>query len=210
MPKTKDAFALRDFNGDRILQRAWFKDLEFPVADDKNILADYIGNSTDIRKVATKIKCIERLNNSGKEYLRHLRHHLSRLDKIMAIYARGYIDGKNEKLKEQYLRALNLKAFYFEFGNAVNKSFCDNIVSPLFLEGAIDFISLARKTFGERLREARKAAGLTQGQLAALVGLKSYNPITQYERGINDPSLPTLIRLATELNRSVDWLLGLD
>ena len=67
-----------------------------------------------------------------------------------------------------------------------------------------------RPVFARRLKLARQATGMTQGELAERVGLKSYNPITLYERGINDPSIKTLTALAQELKVSANWLLGLE
>ena len=62
--------------------------------------------------------------------------------------------------------------------------------------------------FGERLREARTAKGLTQSELGRLVGGVGKTTISQYENGIRKPDIETLERLADVLNRSVDWLLG--
>lgn len=62
--------------------------------------------------------------------------------------------------------------------------------------------------FGKRLRLARVNKGLTQPQLASAVGvaLRSYQ---FYEQGRRRPSYELLVKLAIELNVSIDWLLGL-
>ncbi|MBQ6296149.1 MAG: helix-turn-helix transcriptional regulator [Selenomonadaceae bacterium] len=61
--------------------------------------------------------------------------------------------------------------------------------------------------FAARLRQARKAAGLTQAQLAEKTGI-TQSGYTRYERGINDPSISTLKKLSEILNVSLDWLIG--
>jgi len=56
--------------------------------------------------------------------------------------------------------------------------------------------------FGERLRELRHAAGLTQEALADRAGLP-HTHISAMERGIKLPNLLTLLRLAVALDCKV-------
>lgn len=49
-------------------------------------------------------------------------------------------------------------------------------------------------TFGEKLRQARKAAGLTQKELAQAVELK-HNAVSNWEKGISSPDPATIRRL---------------
>jgi len=58
---------------------------------------------------------------------------------------------------------------------------------------------------GERLREARIAAGMTQEQLAAAVGV-SRPAVSQYEHGEMRPGVDTLERAAHELGVRAGWL----
>lgn len=60
--------------------------------------------------------------------------------------------------------------------------------------------------FAERLKELRKKSGMTQGELAKLIGV-STNSISIYENG-DLPSIGKLISLANALGVSVDFLLG--
>ena len=59
---------------------------------------------------------------------------------------------------------------------------------------------------GERIRAARRMARLSQRELAKRVGV-SPMAISKYERGLVCPDSAMLIRLATELGVSVDYLL---
>jgi len=63
-----------------------------------------------------------------------------------------------------------------------------------------------------RLQEERKHCGLTQKQLAEKIGI-SWHTYRSYESLGNrhtNPSLETLVQLATILNTTTDYLLGKD
>jgi len=62
--------------------------------------------------------------------------------------------------------------------------------------------SAVAELFGERLRELRKAAGLTQEALADRAGLP-HTHVSAMERGIKLPNLITLLRLAVALDCKV-------
>jgi|SRR5947209_16079026 len=62
-------------------------------------------------------------------------------------------------------------------------------------------------TVGSRIREARKMAGLSQGQLAKL--MKLHRPaISEIEAGNRRVSADELARLAEFLDVSVGWIVG--
>lgn len=63
--------------------------------------------------------------------------------------------------------------------------------------------------FGARLRALRETAGLTQQQLADLVGMQAQN-VTRLETGGREPAWGTVIRLAKALNVSTDEFLPKD
>ncbi len=61
----------------------------------------------------------------------------------------------------------------------------------------------------EKLRELRKASGLTTTELGKIIGCS--NPtITNYERGYRNPDPETLVKLANYFGVTVDYLLGLE
>lgn len=62
------------------------------------------------------------------------------------------------------------------------------------------------QTLGERLRQARRAAGLTQAELARLVGVQRA-VISKYETGGVAPSVTQLRRMAEALGVSAGTLL---
>jgi transcriptional regulator with XRE-family HTH domain len=63
-------------------------------------------------------------------------------------------------------------------------------------------------SFGERLKGARNNAGFTQQQLADRVGVKRKQIISNWEKGITEPSFKFLLRIAIILDESLDYLVG--
>ena len=61
---------------------------------------------------------------------------------------------------------------------------------------------------GERLKQAREAAGMSQAEVARELGLSQ--PAYSYiENGEKNPSLPVAKRLAVVLHTSLDYLVDL-
>jgi len=58
---------------------------------------------------------------------------------------------------------------------------------------------------GERIKELRKEAGWSQGELAEKVGTDA-RQVSRYENGRITPSLDVLVRIAEVLNVSIDHL----
>lgn len=62
---------------------------------------------------------------------------------------------------------------------------------------------------GNRLKEARKKAGLTQEELGNLIGVGK-SSICSYEKETRNPTLDNIIELIYVLGVSADYLLGTD
>ena len=60
---------------------------------------------------------------------------------------------------------------------------------------------------GSRIREARKAANMTQAELAAKIGINRAT-LSKYESGIIEPSVAQLRLIADALNVTVGYLTG--
>ncbi|MEQ4610708.1 helix-turn-helix transcriptional regulator [Streptomyces cavourensis] len=65
-------------------------------------------------------------------------------------------------------------------------------------EPAPDWVLPRRQRIGRRLRELREDRGLTQIQLAELVGM-DHKTVHRIEYGTSDPTLTMLLRLAAAL-----------
>ena len=63
------------------------------------------------------------------------------------------------------------------------------------------------KIFFKRLRELRFRYGLTQNELAEIIGIKR-NTYSDWETGKTEPSFENLIKLADLFEVSLDCLLG--
>lgn len=61
--------------------------------------------------------------------------------------------------------------------------------------------------FSERLKKLRKDAGLTQVDVANKLGI-SQPAYASWERGIKKPTQENLVKIAQNLNVSVDYLVG--
>ena len=62
-------------------------------------------------------------------------------------------------------------------------------------------------TFGERLAQLRKERGVTQKQIAELLGV-AHRTAQHYEYMEREPSIEQLTKLADFFNVSVDFLIG--
>lgn len=62
-------------------------------------------------------------------------------------------------------------------------------------------------TFGEKLRNARKAKKLTQGELAEMIGAK-HNSISDWENGKSKPDMDTVELLCGTLDVTPTYLMG--
>lgn len=67
-------------------------------------------------------------------------------------------------------------------------------------------VKFNKKEFGNRLRERRIVAHMTQDMLADKVGVEKQH-ISRMERGLKSVSLNVLVELSEELNVSTDYLL---
>ena len=220
MPKTLNAFAFRDFDGKRILQRPFFRQWRerYQIrtdADDSDIIhsdsvmIDFIGGGNE----KEKLQKAERYN----QQLRELCNTLVKLHKMITRHA-------NKRL-EPYRRAVQAKI------NADDSPFLQGkiareqeLVLAYLLDIATSIADLQavaqkrwqdsetnlqaeyRRRFGERLRQARERAGMTRKKFAADCSL-SMQQVHYYENGQREPSLTSLKRFARALDVSVDSLL---
>ena len=66
----------------------------------------------------------------------------------------------------------------------------------------------SKKLFGQRLRECRKRAGETQGQLGELLGIHK-SRISEMESGVNTTTTEKIAMICAHYQVSADYLLGL-
>ena len=83
-------------------------------------------------------------------------------------------------------------------------SLFEAVENPARLGKTPDWVSFTTKAIGDRLRDARLRAGLSQRELSE-PGV-SYAYISRIEAGVRTPSIKVLRKLAPKLDVSVAWL----
>ena len=189
--KRQNAFALRGYNGEKILQRPFFKSLKLPAAMDAEILSALkIADSDSVDDMENKLIITKATHNRIEEYRRLIERHTRRCDR--------------------YNKALGVKkAVITDYFSATLD--CIELAekfAKLYFETEKRIQERYRREFSARLRQARIAAGLTQRQLGELVQVSPLG-ISRYERDERDIPIYTVIRLAKVLNLSGDQILGL-
>lgn len=229
MPKTRYAFALGDFDPKRILQRNWFlKDkiykktptggnwqFDLPEGNDEYVLErlkndifakldadEYSYAQNKNERLILRKKAVQRYYSRVVRHFKWLIKFSKRLTEIFFA---------NEEIPVNHVRSLmkrtnELIGKYEGIGKALGgliKNF-EECISAVEYESEGQY----RLTFSSRLREARKAAKLTQAQLAERIGM-TQGGFSPYETSLGEPPLATLVKLSKVLKRSTDWLLGL-
>ena len=207
MPKTKDAFALRGFDVEHFLQVKLAECALAPTAL-KSLDADK-DNFDDLQRAR---KSYARLDDAFKSFRKKIIRHIDRLLKY------------SMALTKNVARLVDDVQYYFSVVQPRNKRLADlseryTAISQKLIEAEhmVDDIIYHLKqyqqgyfmrTFAQRLRQARKAAGLTQNELAEKLGLKR-SSYTAIETARNEPNISVLALVSREFNRPTNWFLGL-
>lgn len=202
--KTKNAFAFRDFDSARILQRPFFKNFYFDSnksdAEILQSLNDAKEDSVDsweksLYAIKAILDCLEKF--------RHLinRHNEKRLDK----YNKNKSKSENVKITELQRPAPIME--YFSASLSVLELI--NKFKSLYRETEKKIQLHYRKNFANRLKQIRQDLGLSQRQLGDIIGI-SPQGFYFYEHGKRDVPVHTIIRLAKALNMNGNQILGLE
>ena len=225
MPKKKNAYAFRSYDGTRILQRPFFKSLKLPAGTDAEILSALkAADSDSLDVMEEKVQELGEVAFLVASYQRHLKRHGDRLRKYTQAVANKIAaddDVDMSELRARYKRANELSMRYCGCVSGVNGTttfYLGGItvddVGGLIQKIAERYKELAekvkvqyRKIFATRLKQARKEMKLTQSGLATKLKL-SQRAVGSYENAENEPSIAMLIRISKELKRPIDWLVG--
>ena len=201
--KTKNAFAFRDFDTERILQRPFFRDFYFePNKSDEEILqslSETIEDSVDSwEKNLYTIKAIhDRLEKFRQLINQHNEKRLDKYNKKKSI---------SERIKITELQSPAPVMEYFSASLSVLELI--NKFKKLYREIDKKLQVRYRKNFAIKLKQIRQDLGLTQKQFGDLIQTSS-QVFSLYERGAHDIPVHAIIRIAKALNMSSDQLLGL-
>ena len=191
--KTKDAFAFRNFDEKKILARRFFKDFRLPDGDDETALGvfdaeEFLDASDAERKLEQLHKLSDRMSRLHKLIVRHVKR------------LRKFWQATSDE------RAAKLLREYSWYGEAV--TLCWLKLRSYFINGEDKLNEPYRKEFGARLKAARRAAGLTQKDLAEVLGITPTG-YSKYEQGRADMPTSALVKTVKILRCSADKLLGL-
>ena len=202
--KTKNAFAFRDFDSSRILQRPFFKNFYFdPNKSDAEIL-ESLNNATDdsIDSWEKNLYAIKAIHDRLAEF-RHLinRHNEKRLD----TYNKKKSKSENVKITELQRPARVMEYFSASLSvlELINKF--KNLYRDIEKRIQVRY----RKDFASRLKQIRQDLKLTQKQFGDLIRV-SPQVFSFYERGEHDIPVHTIIRLAKALNMNGNQILGIE
>lgn len=211
MPKTKDAFALENFDKERILQRKFFfhrLGITFESADIET-LEIYYSVTCDTNKGAKAMEQkLSELRNVAQAILSYkecLTEHLNKIGDYVSRYAVEFVETNNDNSKKKYVRADDLAKEYTKCRRAIEQLFdkCKDMVS----EGEKAIQQQYKKDFAGSLKRIRQERRMSQRELAGRLGI-AVPTLSQYENCIVEPTIKNLIRLANALEVSTDELLG--
>ena len=211
MPKTENAFALKNFDVEHILQRPFFlhrlgvmhEDTDINILDLYNVVnIAHLG----IGKMEKKVTDLRRIKIVTEDYAKFLTAHESnKICKLGLRYANKFTETVNPIFKKRFEYAHSLQDAY---GIAI-KLVCKLIeqISNLERENEKAIQRQYREKFAANLRNIRLERKMTQRELATRLDI-AVPSLSQYENAIIEPTLKNLARLADILNTSTDTLLG--
>lgn len=209
MVKTFDAFALRDFDAKKILQRRIFKQFDFvPNVADEETLKKFdvmaVSNSS-LSAMETVIERLRELDSAVAFYRKLLNQHLNRLEKYLKTNSIKYMESDDKDFKKKYDRFFKHRAKYMDYLESVAQ--LNGKIGRLLVDEEKNIQRKYREVFASNLKKFRLARKMTQQDLRTKLGIAKPS-FSQYENAVAEPSIKNLIRLADALNVSVDALLG--
>lgn len=213
MPKTIDAFALREFDEKRILQRPFFRNFHFDAdkTDEEILQSLSLSDNDSLSELEQKYDMLKSLRGRLGKFDVWIERHLERLNHYGREIKKKIdevIPADAESLRKKLVR-VQVLIFHYSF-DILGASNLGNIYLNVGLtenEADLNLENRYQKRFSARLQQARRNAKKTQQQVGDEIGL-SQSGFALYERGKREPSITSLIRLAKTLNVSTDWLIG--
>lgn len=201
----RKAFAFRDFDHNKFLQRPLFKFVE---VDGVHFLKD---NLQGDGKIFESLSPTDNVNQNEFNLKK-----LKAIQEKLLYYQQVLIDKKHIPRLIRFKRAthnLDLKKRAEELQVKYDKY--ASIITMIQAHVREEISELEKiiqqqnkNIFAQRLKQARQAKGLTQKELATAVDMTQGGYVS-YEIARREPPLTTLIRLSKTLEKTTDWLLGL-
>ena len=195
--KQHDAFALRNFDEERILQRKFFWQLELPVGTDEEILDAFnVSSLKDSEAMTARLDDLRGLKAKVAAYTKRILNHHAKLEKFFDKAGDDKEKFRVWQLRQRYADVVHL------LGNLqTNFNHIEQV-------GEKNLDEQRKREFATRLKQARRTAGLTQLDVALKLR-QSAAGYASYEQGKNEPSIAMLIRICEVLGTTTDKLLGI-
>lgn len=208
--KTRNAFALKDFDAQRILQRNFFLNrLGFMYEDSDANIIDFYNVSNVAHLGASKMEerraGLRRLKSVAEIYQSRLMAHADKISKLESRYAERFMNTLADVFKEKYEYANTLKSCYELATSLISKIISQ--ISEQEKENEKSIQRIYREEFASSLKKIRLNRKLTQRELAARLDI-AVPTLSQYENAVIEPTIKNLIRLANILDTTTDELLG--
>lgn len=219
--KTRDAFAFREFDNRKILQRPFFKKWRerYHVGDDLSdaeiLRTMHVTDSDELTCLEDKNQQLKELydlltNENPKSFFSLIQHHANAVDGRLEKYRRRIqMTVTNESLLQSRIKRVEKFASMYILNAARAVGFLGANVLRIWRKVDLKLQPAYRRRFGERLKSAREKAGMSRKKIADELGITP-NAYGLYETGKRDVSIVLLICLARTLRVSSDWLIGLE
>ena len=215
--KTENAFALKNFDAAKILQRPFFKKWreDYHVGDktdEEILLALSYAKTSSQQDLEINFDILVALIFRTADYLKFIKRHVDRLERYRRAVADKIVEDKTadvETLREKYDREQKLVSFYqLEIYSDVDTWLRERLAQAF--RAVDDELKLSyRKIFADRLKLARQEKGMNQKDFGVSVGL-TQRAISNYEVGIREPTLAMLARFSKKLQRPIGWFFGVN
>ena len=227
MSKTRNAYAMRNFDSARILQRSYFNHLGLDKnRSDEEILQTVVAKDVDdLYDTKKKEAELHSILIALSQYQRRLKNHGDRLTRYArAVEYKITTDPKADivGLRARHKRAGELSMKYC--GVITTKGITCSFLGGIAVEAVGGLLKKVaeyykvldekikvhyRKIFAARLRSVRKEMKLTQAEFGQRLGL-TQRGVSNFENAIYEPNLSILVTLAEEMQRPVGWFLGVN
>ena len=212
MPKTQNAFAFRDFDAARILQRRFFKEFHFAAdKSDAEILQSLTASAEDnLPTLESKQAQVKKLWKKIARLMSLTVNHTKRLDFYRKAIKKKFATVTGAELESLQLKFNRENKLATEYVLGINFALGELITEAQKQWQKLDEIiqKRYREIFAERLKKARLKANLSRQDLADVLNITA-NAYGLYENGgRSTPSFISIIKLARALKVKTDWLTG--
>lgn len=212
MPKTKNAFALKNFDEERILQRKFFEEfllnqhVTFHADTDANILELHNAGNISYRGTAEMEKRqadLFQIKLVIQKYVQRIKNHKKKISEQTIRSAARYVEQADKAVKI-LAHSKDLEERYSQVLKKID-SLSEKVLA-LYRQNEKAIQREYRDRFAQNLRNARLEKKMSQKEVAAVLGC-AIPTYSNYERAELAPSFRNLARLSILLEVTIDKLI---